>query len=146
LRAGLRGTVLRMWQEFKAFAFKGNLIDVAVAFVLGVAFATLMTATVSDLITPIVAAISGQPSFADLSFRINGSKFAYGHWLNALITFLITAFVLFLLVRSVVRIQGLFDRDEPPPAPSLRPCPYCFENINLKATRCSHCTAEVAPA
>jgi large conductance mechanosensitive channel len=145
VRAGALVTVLRMWQEFKAFAFKGNLIDVAVAFVLGVAFATLMTATVTDLITPIVAAIGGQPSFNNLSFTINGSKFAYGHWLNALITFLITALVLFLLVRAVVRVQGLFDRDEPPPAPSLRPCPFCFENINLKATRCSHCTAEVVP-
>jgi|SoiMethySBSTD1v2_1073268.scaffolds.fasta_scaffold1678593_2 large conductance mechanosensitive channel len=135
-----------MWQEFKAFAFKGNLIDVAVAFVLGVAFATLMTATVTDLITPIVAAVAGQPSFANLSFSINGSKFAYGHWFNALITFLITALVLFLLVRVVVRVQGLFDRDEPPPEPALRPCPFCFENINLKATRCSHCTADVQPA
>jgi large conductance mechanosensitive channel len=135
-----------MWQEFKAFAFKGNLIDVAVAFVLGVAFSTLMMSTVSDLITPIVAAVVGKPSFDELSFTINGSRFTYGHWLNALITFLITAFVLFLLVRSVVRLQGLFDRDEPPPEPSLRPCPYCFENINLKATRCAHCTAEVTPA
>jgi large conductance mechanosensitive channel len=135
-----------MWQEFKAFAFKGNLIDVAVAFVLGLAFAALMMATVTDLITPIVAAIAGQPSFDDLTFSINGSKFAYGHWINALITFLITAFVLFMIVRSVVRIQGLFARDQPPPEPTLRPCPYCFENINLMATRCSHCTAQVAPA
>jgi large conductance mechanosensitive channel len=135
-----------MWQEFKAFAFKGNLIDVAVAFVLGVAFAALMNATVTDLITPIVAAIGGQQDFSKLTFTINGSTFAYGHWINALITFLITALVLFLIVRSVIRVQGLFDRDEPPPAPSLRPCPYCFENINLRATRCSHCTAEVAPA
>ena len=132
--------------EFKDFAFKGNLIDVAVAFVLGLAFATLMMATVSDLITPIVAAIAGQPSFAELSFSINGSKFAYGHWLNALITFLVTAVVLFLIVRSVIRVQGLFARDEPPPGPTLRPCPYCFENINLRATRCSHCTAQVAAA
>jgi large conductance mechanosensitive channel len=135
-----------MWHEFKAFAFKGNLIDVAVAFVLGLAFAALMMATVTDLITPIVAAIAGQQSFSTLSFTINGSKFAYGHWLNALITFLITAFVLFLIVRSVIRIQGLFERDQRPPEPSLRPCPYCFENINLQATRCAHCTAEIAPA
>jgi large conductance mechanosensitive channel len=145
MRAGGRSTVLRMWQEFKAFAFKGNLIDVAVAFVLGVAFAALMNATVSDLITPIIAAIGGQPDFSALSFTINGSKFAYGHWLNALITLLVTALVLFLIVRAVVRVQGLLARDEPPPEPTLRRCPYCFETINVKATRCSHCTADVVP-
>jgi large conductance mechanosensitive channel len=146
VRAGALVTVLRMWQEFKAFAFKGNLIDVAVAFVLGVAFAALMNATVTDLITPIIAAVGGKQDFSDLTFSINGSTFAYGHWLNSLITFLVTALVLFLLVRAVLRVQGIFDRAEPPPGPALRPCPFCFENINLKATRCSHCTAEVAPA
>src|SRR5262249_5701739 len=102
-------------------------------------------ATVTDLITPIIAAIGGQPDFSQLSFTINGSKFAYGHWLNALITFLITALVLFLIVRAVVQVQGLFARDEPPPEPTLRPCPFCLETINVKATRCSHCTAEVVP-
>ena len=97
---------------FKAFVMRGNLIELAVAFVIGAAFATLMQALVADLVTPIVAAVFGEPSFEDLSFTINGSEFLYGHFLNALLTFLsIAAAIYFFVVVPYDRLQATAGRD-----------------------------------
>src|SRR3954469_21311586 len=126
-------------EDFKAFIMRGNLIELAVAFVLGLAFAALITAFVADLITPIVAAIFGQPDFSSLDFTINGSRFRDGDFLNALITFVsVAAAVYFFVVVPVNALNSLRKRDA-----TVRPCPECLTEIPAKATRCRACTAEV---
>lgn len=105
-----------MLRDFKDFALKGNLIDVAVAFVLGVAFAALVTSLVDDVIMQIVGAIIGKPDFSDLAFDLGDSEIRYGAFLTALVTFLIIAFVMFLIVKAMNRM-----RKEAPPAPPPAP-------------------------
>jgi large conductance mechanosensitive channel len=129
-----------MLKEFRDFAVKGNLVEVAVAFILGLAFAALITATVDFLLTPIIAAIFGKPSFASLQFTINGAVFHYGAWLNAVITFVLTAFALFLVIRAYNRT-----REPASPAP-VKDCPFCLSSIPDAATRCPACTSELSAA
>ena len=130
-------------EEFKAFIMRGNLIELAVAFVLGLAFAALVTAFVADLITPIIAAIFGKPDFSSLDFTINGSRFAYGDFLNALITFISIAAAIFFFV--VKPMEAITARRGPVEA-SQRECPECLSEIPVAARRCAYCTAEVGPA
>jgi large conductance mechanosensitive channel len=130
-------------EEFKAFIMRGNLIELAVAFVLGLAFAALVTAFVADLITPIVAAIFGKPDFSSLDFTINGSRFAYGDFLNALITFVSIAAAIFFFV--VKPMEAITARRGPVEA-SQRECPQCLSEIPIAARRCAFCTSEVGPA
>jgi len=130
-------------EEFKAFIMRGNLIELAVAFVLGLAFAALVTAFVADLITPIIAAIFGKPDFSDLDFTINGSRFAYGDFINALITFISIAAAIFFFV--VKPMEAITARRKPVEA-SQRECPECLSEIPIAARRCAFCTAEVGPA
>ena len=131
-----------MWKEFKEFAFKGNLLDLAVAVVLGIAFNDVVKAIVKDLVTPLVAAIAGQPDFASLTFTINKSHFLYGDVINFIINFLVIAFVLFLVVQTFQRLQ----RRPAAAEPGVKSCPYCLESIPLAATRCKYCTSELPAA
>jgi large conductance mechanosensitive channel len=129
--------------EFRAFLLRGNLIDLAVGIVIGVAFGALVNAFVTDLITPIVAAIFGQHDFSNLSFAINGSRFLYGDFVNAAITFLsVAAAVFFFVVKPVNAIadrrRRSADADDP-----ARACPECLSEIPKAAKRCAFCTAEV---
>ena len=137
---------MRTWAtEFKQFLLRGNVIDLAVAFVVGAAFATLVEAAVADLLTPLVAAIFGQPDFSALSFTINGSTFRYGHFLNALIAFVTIALVVFFfVVKPINRLMSLAQRRESPD-PNTRKCPQCLSEIPVDAHRCAFCTSEVAP-
>jgi large conductance mechanosensitive channel len=128
----------KLLQDFKAFLMQGNLIALAIAFVIGTAFAALVNALVADLITPIVAAIFGEPSFGGLSFTINDSKFLYGDFLNALITFISIAAAIFFFVLKPAQRVGLI-----PPSPEMKDCPHCTMSIPAPARRCPHCTAEV---
>ena len=134
---------MRTWAtEFKQFLLRGNVIDLAVAFVVGAAFAALVQAAVADLLTPLVAAIFGQPDFSALSFTINGSTFRYGHFLNVLIAFVTIALVVFFFV--VKPINRLMERYKPTaeePTPT-KDCPECLSNIPMAATRCAFCTVE----
>ena len=126
---------------FKEFLLRGNVVDLAVAVVIGAAFGALVSALVKDLITPIVAAVFGQPDFSSLDFTINGSRFRYGDFLNAMITFMsVAAAVYFFVVVPVNALNSLRKRDA-----TLRPCPECLTEIPAKATRCRACTAAVAP-
>jgi large conductance mechanosensitive channel len=136
---------MRTWAtEFKQFLLRGNVIDLAVAFVIGAAFAALVQAAVADLLTPLVAAIFGQPDFSDLTFTINGSVFRYGHFLNALIVFVTIAFVVFFfVVKPINRLMELSRRRESPD-PTTRKCPECVSEIPIDARRCPFCTSEVA--
>ena len=118
---------------------QGNLIALAIAFVIGTAFAAVINALVVDLITPIVAAIFGKPDFSSLSFEINNSRFLYGDFLNALITFVsIAAAIYFFVLRPAQRV-GLV-----PPSPEMKACRYCTTSIPAAATRCPQCTADLA--
>jgi large conductance mechanosensitive channel len=137
---------MRSWAtEFKQFLLRGNVVDLAVAFVIGAAFAAVVQAAVTDLLTPLVAAIFGQPDFSALKFTINGSTFRYGHFLNVLIAFITIAFVVFFfVVKPINRLMELSRRRESPD-PSTRKCPECLSEIPIDARRCAFCTSEVAP-
>ncbi len=131
-----------MLEEFKAFALEGSLIDLAVAVILGLAFSTVVNSLVADVVLQLVAAIVGQPSFNQLSFGLGDATIFYGSFLTALVNFLLVAFVLFLVIKAVNRLQRPAAE---PPAPATRNCPFCFTLIQAAATRCSACTSEVTP-
>jgi large conductance mechanosensitive channel len=135
-----------MLKGFRDFILRGNVVDLAVAVVVGAAFTAVVNATVASWITPLIAAIGGQPDFSQLDFTINGSRFAYGEWINALISFLIIAAVIyFLVVLPLNRLMALRKTEEPV-GPVTRECPECLSKIPQMARRCSFCTAEVGPA
>jgi large conductance mechanosensitive channel len=129
-------------QDFKKFLMRGNLVELAVAFIIGALFAALVKAFIADLITPIVAMIVGQPNFSALHFTINSSTFAYGDFLNSLITFATTAAVVFFFV---VRPYNALMARRTEEDPSTKDCPECTSAIPLKARRCPECTAVLAP-
>jgi len=132
--------------EFRQFLLRGNFVELAVAVVVGTAFNAVVQSLVKDLITPLIAAIGGEPDFASLSFTINGSEFNYGSFLNALISFLIVAVVVFFFV--VKPLSGFLARfrAEPAVAHVTRECPECLSEIPVEANRCSFCTQEVGSA
>jgi large conductance mechanosensitive channel len=129
--------------EFKAFLLRGNLVDTAVGIVIGLAFAAVITALVGSLITPLIAAIFGKPDFAALTFTINGSVFTYGLFINALISFVLVAIVLFFVV--VKPVNAMRARRESPD-PTTRACPECLSEIPVEAHRCAFCTTELSAA
>jgi len=130
-------------KDFKEFLLRGNLVTTAVAFVIGIAFAAVITALVTDLITPLIAAIGGNPDFSTLHFTINNSVFYYGSFLNALITFVVIAAVVFFFV--VKPVNALMDRmkTEPPVDETVKQCPHCLSSIPVGASVCSFCTRDV---
>jgi large conductance mechanosensitive channel len=129
--------------EFKAFAFRGNLLDLAAAVILGIAFAAVVDALVGGILLQIVAAIFGQPNFDGLTFGLGDAHIRYGLFLTASVNFLVVAVVLFFVVRAVNRIMR--PRGAPTEPPETRECPYCYSVIPLAATRCSACTSAVEP-
>ncbi|HEX9036408.1 MAG TPA: large conductance mechanosensitive channel protein MscL [Ktedonobacterales bacterium] len=129
--------------DFKAFILRGNVVDLAVAVVIGAAFGAIVTALVKDLITPLIAAMGGQPDFSGLYFTINKSRFLYGDFINALVGFLIIAAVIFFLVIKPLNWLQSRRKSEPPADPTSRNCPYCLSEIPIQATRCAFCTQEV---
>jgi large conductance mechanosensitive channel len=130
---------------FREFVLRGNVVDLAVAVVIGTAFTAVVTATTKDLITPIIAAFGGQPDFSGLTFTINGSRFLYGEFIDAVITFLILAAIVYFLV--VVPINKLQERRvKPAEDVSTRECPECLSTIPRAAKRCSFCTSLLTPA
>jgi large conductance mechanosensitive channel len=135
---------MRSWtSEFKQFVLRGNVIDLAVGIVIGAAFVAVVQAAVADLLTPLIAAIFGQPDFSQLTFEVNGSVFKYGHFLNALISFIIVALVVFaFVVKPMNTLMSLAQRRESPD-PSTRKCPECRSDIPIDARRCAFCTSEV---
>src|SRR4051812_46456537 len=135
-----------MIKDFRQFILRGNLVDLAVAVVIGAAFGALVTAFVASFVTPLIAAIGGKPDFSSLAFTINGSRFTYGSFFNALLSFLIIAAVIFLFV--VRPLNTLMARLKPEPAVArvVRPCPECLSDIPEAAHRCAFCTAEVGAA
>ncbi|HET7420146.1 MAG TPA: large conductance mechanosensitive channel protein MscL [Candidatus Dormibacteraeota bacterium] len=126
---------------FKAFLLRGNVVDLAIAVVIGVAFGTVITAFVKDLVTPLIAAIGGKPDFSALYFTVNNSKFLYGDFFNVVIAFLIIAAVIYFLV--VLPYQAFMERSrkEPSPDPTTKKCSECLSEIPKDARRCAFCTS-----
>lgn len=145
-----------MLKEFREFAMRGNVLDMAIGVILGAAFGKIVTSLVSDLIMPPIGLLVGKLDFSSLFVSLNGQPYAslaaakaagaptlnYGTFLNTVIDFLIVAFVIFMLVKQVNRLK----RAEAPAAATTRECPYCLSTIPLKATRCAHCTSELKTA
>jgi large conductance mechanosensitive channel len=132
-----------MIAEFKTFAFRGNLLDLAVGIILGIAFAQLVQAFVDGVLLQIVAAIFGQPNFNGLAFGLGDADIRYGLFLTQLVDFLAVAVVLFFVLRAVNRIVQ--PHGAPAEPPETRECPYCYTVIPLAATRCSGCTGAIEP-
>ncbi len=130
---------MNILRGYREFITRGNVIDLAVAVVIGAAFGALVESVVADLLTPIIAAIIGEPDFSALTFTINGSKFTYGNFINALISFLsISAAVYFFVVAPMNHLKRSEEETH-------RECPECLSEIPVKASRCAYCTAEVTP-
>lgn len=133
-----------MIKDFKTFLLRGNMVDLAVAVVIGAAFGAVVAALVKDLVTPLIAALFGKPDFSALAFTANHSVFRYGDFLNAVIAFILVAAAVFFFV--VVPVNRLLARSrrEPPPDPTTRKCSECLSDIPVGARRCAFCTSPVA--
>jgi len=136
---------MKLAKDFKEFLLRGNIVDLAVAVVIGVAFGNIVTAFVADLVTPLIAAFGGQPDFSALNFTINSSTFMYGHLINQIVAFLVIATVIFFFV--VVPINALIARarGEEPLDPTVRKCPECLSEVPVEATRCAFCAIVLTP-
>ena len=132
-----------MIKGFKVFLLRGNVVDLAVAVVVGVAFGAVVTAFVKDLVTPFIAAFGGKPDFASLSFTINNSKFLYGDFINAMVAFMIITLVIYFFVVAPYTALVARARREPPADPTTKKCPECLSEIPIAARRCSFCTEVV---
>jgi len=123
-------------REFKDFVMKGDLIELAVAFIMALAFAAVVASFVADIITPIIGPIFGQPDFSELKVAVGDGAITYGNFLNVLITFLVVALVIFMIVKAHNRIQGA-------KAATAKGCPFCKSTIPLEASRCPSCTSQL---
>jgi large conductance mechanosensitive channel len=144
-----------MFKEFKEFAVRGNMVDLAVGLIMGVAFGQIITSLVNDIIMPPIGMILGRINFADLFISLSGTVYPsltdakkagaatlnYGLFLNTVINFIIVAFVVFLLVKQMNRLKR--QPEAAPSAPTTKECAYCLSTIPIKATRCPHCTSQL---
>jgi large conductance mechanosensitive channel len=145
-----------MFKEFKEFAMRGNVLDMAVGIIIGAAFGRIITSLVNDVIMPPIGLLLGRVDFSSLFINLSGTPYAsladarkagaavigYGAFLNTILDFVVVAFVIFLLIRQVNKMK----KEPAPAAATTRECPYCLSVIPLKATRCGHCTAQLPPA
>lgn len=127
-----------MLKEFREFAIRGNVMDLAVAVIIGGAFGKIVTSLVNDLLMPLIGLVMGGVNFADLAIVVGGAEVRWGAFVQSIIDFIIIAFVIFLLVRAINRLKR-----EEPTTPTTKECPHCFTTIPLKATRCPNCTSEL---
>ena len=131
-----------MFKGFRQFILRGNVLDLAVAVVMGGAFGAVVTALVKDFLTPFIAAVVGKPDFSSLGFEINGSKFPIGDFLNVLVSFLLIATtVYFFVVAPVNALIARMHRGEAPPDPTTKKCPECLSDVPIAARRCAFCTS-----
>jgi len=136
-----------MLKGFKQFLLRGNVIDLAVAVVIGGAFGKIVSALVKDLLTPLIAAVGGQPDFSAIKFTINKSAFLFGDFINEIVAFvMIAAAVYFFVVVPVNAVMARARRGQAPPYPTTKQCPECLSAIPIQARRCAFCTSPVSPA
>ena len=130
---------------FKQFILRGNVLDLAVAVVMGAAFGAVVTAMVKDLLTPLIAAIAGSPDFSSIAIDVRGSKLLVGDFMNAVISFLmVAAAVYFFIVLPVNSLTARLNRGEAPPDPTTKKCPECLSEVAIGARRCAFCTSALA--
>lgn len=150
-----------MFKEFKEFATKGNIIDMAIGVIIGGAFQKIVTSLVNDIIMPTIAIFTGKVDFSSLVFTIGNTQIKYGAFITTIVDFLIIAFSIFIAIRSINKLNDktkenmkklskknkLFKnkkkKEEKKPEPTTKMCPYCFSEINVKATRCPNCTSKL---
>ena len=128
-----------MLKEFREFAMRGNVLDLAVAVIIGGAFGKIIASLVADVLTPLIGLIMGGVNFSELSFTVGEAVVKWGAFVQSIIDFVIVAFVIFMIVRTMNRMQ----KPAPVAAPTTKECPYCFSTIPLKATRCPNCTSQL---
>ena len=134
-----------MLKGFQQFMLRGNVLDLAVAVVMGSAFGAVVTALVKDLMTPLIAAIVGKPDFSALAFEVNGSKFMVGVFINALVSFLlIAAAVYFFVIVPMNALMARLRRGEAPPDPTTKKCTECLSEVPIAARRCAFCTSALS--
>lgn len=133
-----------MLNGFKQFILRGNVVDLSVGVVIGSAFGAVVSSMVKDVLTPFIGAIVKSPDFSNLSFTLNGSKFMYGEFLNALISFIIIAAAVYFFVVVPVNILIAKSKKEAPVDPTSKKCPECISEIPIQATRCAHCTTQLS--
>jgi large conductance mechanosensitive channel len=128
-----------MLKEFREFAMRGNVLDLAIAVIIGGAFGKIVASLVEDIIMPLIGLIIGGIDFNSLAFTVGSAQVTYGSFIQNVVDFLIVAFVIFLIIRTMNR----FKKPAPAAAPTTKECPRCFTTIPLKATRCPNCTSEL---
>jgi large conductance mechanosensitive channel len=132
----------KMLKEFKTFVMRGNVLDLAVAVIIGGAFGKIIGSLVNDILMPLIGLVMGGLDFSALNFAVGDAVIAYGAFIQAVVDFLVIAFVIFTIVKSANSAK----KEEPAPAPAeptTKECPYCFTEISIKATRCPNCTSEL---
>jgi large conductance mechanosensitive channel len=130
-----------MLKEFKAFVMRGNVVDLAVAVIIGGAFGKIVSSLVNDIIMPLIGLLIGGVDFSGLAFSLGSAKVTYGNFINNILDFIIIAFVIFLMIKFIDNLKkkpATIQAD-----PTTKECPYCFTTIPIKATRCPHCTSEL---
>ncbi len=142
-----------MWKEFREFAMRGNVLDMAIGIIIGAAFGKIVSSFVSDVLMPPIGLLLGKADFSNLFITLSGQSFStleeakkagaatikYGLFINTIIDFIIVSFVIFLMIRQINR----FKRQSEPATPITKECPYCRSMVSIKATRCPHCTSEL---
>ena len=131
-----------MIKEFKAFVVRGNVLDLAVAVIIGGAFGKIVTSLVNDMVMPLIGLVIGGIDFSGLAFTVGGAKVTYGNFINNIIDFLVIAFVIFLIVKAANSVKKAHG-PAAPAEPITKECPHCFSTISIKATRCPNCTSEL---
>lgn len=136
--------IKNFFNEFKTFAMRGNVMDMAVGIIIGAAFGKIVTSMVEDVIMPPIGWILGNVDFSNLVLKLNDDvAIKYGAFLNTVISFIIVAFAVFILIKAVNTLQAKMVKEEAAAAPTTKKCPYCCSDIALEATRCPHCTSEL---
>ena len=128
-----------MLKEFKDFIMRGNVLELAIAVIIGGAFGKIVSSLVNDLLIPLIGLIMGQVNFSELAWNLGEASVKWGAFIQAIIDFLIVAAVIFLIIKAANRMK----KPAPPAAPTTKECPHCFSTINIKATRCPNCTAQL---
>ena len=153
-----------MLKEFKEFAMKGNIIDMAIGVIIGGAFQKIVTSLVNDIIMPAIAIFTGKVDFSDLVFTIGSSSIKYGAFITTIVDFLIIAFSIFIAIRCITKLNNrtkenmekmaknnkflrnkkkVEEEVKPKSEPTTKVCPYCFSEVNIKASKCAHCTSDL---
>lgn len=130
----------KFFAEFKAFISRGNVMDMAVGVIIGGAFTAIVNSLVNDLINPLLGLITGGMDFSSLSIVFGEAEFKYGSFISAIISFLLIALVLFSIIKAMNKLH-FKKKEEAPPAPTTKKCPFCKSEIDIEATRCPHCTS-----